>query len=171
MKNFFEFYQLMKLREEEAMAMAQDMPMAAASGAGEGPVNDPQMGGAPPEDKSNKESGVEKPVGNSAKRAGGPTEDKILEDLGNDIRRTLERRMYPALDKKHLSVDAAMNLFNTIGAEIANRYGVSPKEEAPKEDQEGDQGEAGPEAGDQGAGAMATNSEPLSPAPKQPQAQ
>lgn len=163
MRNFFEFYQLMKLREQEGMAMAQDMPMAAASGAGDGPVNDPQMGGATPEDKSNKESGVEKPVGNSAKRAGGPTEDKILEDLGNDLRRILERRMYPALDKKHLSVDAAMNLFNTIGAEIANRYGVSPKE--------GDKNGKETEAGDQGSGAMATNSEPLSPAPKQPQAQ
>lgn len=123
MKSFYEFYRTMKLREENEIAGADEMPMDKASGMGDEPLS-----------------------------STGPNEDKALEDIGNAVRRVLEEKVYPAVEKKHVSKEGLMKLLDTISAEIANKFGISQK---PK-DQEG---------------AMTTNSEPESPAPEQPTAQ
>lgn len=122
MKSFYEFYRSMKLREDSEIAASQESPMNPASGDGAEMLN-----------------------------STGPNEDKALEDIGNAVRRVLEEKVYPAVEKKHVSKEGLMKLLDTISAEIANKFGISKK----PEDQEG---------------AMQTNSEPA-PAPEQPAAQ
>ena len=143
MKNFYEFCRLI---EDNKMAMAGEMPAGKAAGAG---VMPPVSGEMEAQDDEPEVAQPKIPTS-----PGGPEEAKTLEDVGNAIRKVLEDKLFPALDKKQIGKDAAMELYNTIAAEIANRYGIAlSKMDADK------------------GNAMATNSEPRSPSPKQPTAQ
>lgn len=52
-------------------------------------------------------------------------EDKVFEDLSNTLRRVLETKLFPALDRNKLNKHKAMQLLSGLVAEVANRYGLS----------------------------------------------
>jgi len=125
MKKFLEFIQIRENEVQSQIAPGGQLPLAHASGSGALPVTAP----------------------------GGGNEEKVLEELGNSLRKILEERLFPALEKNHLSKESAMKLLQTIVSEVANKYGLSSS------------------AVQQSArNAMTTNSEPRMPAPNQPTA-
>ena len=132
--------------ELNQIASAGEMPADKAIGAGQMP---PVSGEAKPKQTEQPEHMQPK----TPTAPGGAEEAKTLEDVGNAIRKVLEDKLFPALDKKQIGKEVAMELYNTIASEIANRYGMSvPKLQGTKN-------------------TMTTNSEPRSPAPKQPTAE
>lgn len=125
MKKFLEFIQFRENENQSQIAPGGQLPLANASGQGALPPGGPGSG----------------------------HEDKIIEELGNSLRRVLEEKLFPALDKSHLSKESAMKLLQTITSEVANKFGLSSS------------------AVQQSShNAMTTNSEPRMPAPKQPTA-
>jgi len=108
----------------QGMAPSGQMPMAQAAGAGAGPV-----------------------------QPGDGNEDKVYEDISNSLRKILEDKLFPALDKNSLTKDNAMKLLQTLIAQVSNRYGLNANNVMSA-----------------GKNAMATNSEPRSPIPTQPTA-
>lgn len=125
MKKFLEYMQLKEDATQSQIAPGGQTPLGHASGAGALPQTGP----------------------------GAQHEDKILEELGNSLRRILEEKLFPALEKNHLSKTSAMKLLETIVSEVANKFGLSAS------------------AVQQSAkNAMTTNSEPRMPAPNQPTA-
>jgi len=145
MKSFYEFCRLL---ENNQIASAGDMPAEKAVGAGQMP---PVSGEPQPQMQQDEPEQIQPKIPTAP---GGPEEAKTLEDVGNAIRKVLEEKLFPALDKKQISKEVAMELYNTIASEISNRYGITASKT------------------NQGMNnAMATNSEPRSPSPKQPTAQ
>ena len=55
----------------------------------------------------------------------GENEDAVFEDLSNSLRRVLETKLFPALDKNKLNKQKAMQLLSGLVAEVANRYGLT----------------------------------------------
>jgi hypothetical protein len=108
----------------QGMAPSGQMPMAQAAGAGAGPV-----------------------------QPGDGNEDKVYEDISNSLRKILEEKLFPALDKNSLNKDRAMSLLQTLIAQVSNRYGLNANNVMSA-----------------GRNAMTTNSEPRSPIPTQPTA-
>jgi len=82
---------------------------------------------------------------------GAPNEDRVLEQLTNDVQRAVER-LFATLDKHNMDKQKAMGLLSSIVSSVANQYGLSSTNVR--------------QAGQQG---LRTNSEPISP-PLQPQA-
>ena len=85
-----------------------------------------------------------------ANAPGAPDENKVLEELTNDVQRAVER-LFKTLDKHQMNKQKAMGLLSTIISSVANQYGLSSTNVR--------------QAGQQG---LRTNSEPISP-PLQPQ--
>ena len=83
---------------------------------------------------------------------GSENEDQVFEDLSNTLRRVLETKLFPALDRNKLNKHKAMQLLSGLVAEVANRYGLNNTNVR--------------QAANIG---MKTNSEPSTP-PMQPQA-
>jgi hypothetical protein len=131
MITFIDFIQLRENQEaplgqvpSQGMAPSGQMPMAQAAGAGAGPV-----------------------------QPGDGNEDKVYEDISNSLRKILEDKLFPALDKNSLNKDRAMSLLQTLIAQVSNRYGLNANNVMSA-----------------GRNAMTTNSEPRSPIPTQPTA-
>ena len=55
----------------------------------------------------------------------GENEDAVFEDLSNSLRKVLETKLFPALDKNKLNKQKAMQLLSGLVAEVANRYGLT----------------------------------------------
>jgi hypothetical protein len=52
-------------------------------------------------------------------------EAALLENVKNSIRKILEQRLYPALDKSHMNKQTAIDMLSSIAQEVASRYGLN----------------------------------------------
>lgn len=78
------------------------------------PMTTPQQQTPPPVQNSTA------PVPSEDNMPPNPEEDAMLEDLGNQIRRILSQKLFPALDAKKLNKNKATQLLSVIASEIAN---------------------------------------------------
>ena len=65
------------------------------------------------------------PPNNNGPIINGENDDAVFEDLSNTLRKVLETKLFPALDKNKLNKQKAIQLLAGLTAEVANRYGLN----------------------------------------------